>query len=578
MDIVQSSLSGLKAVYDIGKFGWEFWVETQNFGENYQNSRLDLRCQEWAFSSSLDFFTKWISLYRVGSAQTRTGYESEGEDIAKKIRAMVNIFNDCYEVIRNYDNEWKQAKKQPAKLIKPPPVNSALSVERAREINAKHQQEKRQARDPQRVSIRDGEVVHHPLPAQVKSPFIRATGENMTEEIEKAQKNSTFKELVSWASHGKVQLDNLINQLKDENRVLEGLLRNLEPTMEYDPFQKIRQSKKVHDLWAEQERVRTELTNLHHALCDVNPGESAVQLAVKLEEDFSRTKSKLEHYTSYVSTLRRRSDPMYVWLMEVGQGGLGSPTSDGVILSTTVSRYDGEDIPNLAQKLADMNRNNQKNEVIGVAAIDETHKYHLQIIKRPKDLASNQKMSEVILDNTVRREERICLTAQMALSHNHFMSINQGVVHRHLDSYYLYGPSPPKERKGKWDPKVLRTMFVEFGFGRAVRIGDGEFPSDEEYNDREIDHAVELGLLIYQASAGEKLDYDHTRSDIARQREAITHRLGHFQQVNGLYMREIIEVCFLERKQETWNETVVSEVAVALRNIATRLKNPAANP
>ncbi|KAF2967783.1 hypothetical protein GQX73_g5843 [Xylaria multiplex] len=570
---------GLRAIYNIGKLGWKLRVETRDFGENFHNSMLDLSCEELAFSSSLEMFRKWTSWYYVGNALTLTGNERRREDINKKIEVMVGVFNNCYEIIQNYHNEWKNARERSAKLTKSPPKEksalSAMNAERGKKLVAKLQEMKRQELNQQRVVVNGEATPLQPL-AQAGSPLITATAKNMAKEIEEAQRNSNVMELVSWALHGKEELGKLINQLKEENKVLRRLLRNLEPSMGYDPFQKIRQSERAADLWAEQGQVRIELENLHDALCLVNVGESAVQLAVKLEENFSKTKSKLEDRTSYVSELRRRSNPMYVWLMEVNQGGVDSPTSGGIIISTTVSRYN-EEVPNLAQRLTGMSQNNQRYGVIGGTAIDETHKYHLQIIERPKDLASNQKMSEVIQDNTVRREERICVAAQMALSYNHFMSIHRGTVHRHLDSYHLYGPSPPKECKGKWDPRVLRTMFVEFGFGRAVKIGDGEFPSDEEYDASEINHAVELGLLIYQVSAGKKLDYDHTRDGIARQQKTITDCLDDFERVYGSYMRDIIEVCFSNLKEDERDEKVVSEVAVALRHVATQLKNSTTN-
>jgi len=96
LDIVKPALQAIPTAYKGGKLAWEFYQTIRNFGRDFESSRLDFQCQEWTFASYLDQYKIWLGKEDISR-------RSRVELVGKKIASMVKIFNECYEIIGQYD-------------------------------------------------------------------------------------------------------------------------------------------------------------------------------------------------------------------------------------------------------------------------------------------------------------------------------------------------------------------------------------------------------------------------------------------------------------------------------------------
>ncbi|KAM5342198.1 hypothetical protein ACJ41O_015229 [Fusarium nematophilum] len=393
------------------------------------------------------------------------------------------------------------------------------------------------------------------------------------ERVKQAQKRAEFIQLVRWADHGKEEFDGLVSRLKYMNDVLREILP-IAAQLD-DPFRKIRPSANPSALWEQTENIRAELDNLHIAIHNINtaiPEEDVapLQLAVKLEEDFGEMRRMADN-DGLLTGLMLRAQPMLFCLMQ--KADVPDPLEREFMLSTMVCRASNE-IDNLPRRIKTLrNTDADFNEVGSVThGVQDKRIYHLQRILS-EDLIGGHLVSSLVEDVRLRPRERICLAAQIAKSQLHFIGINPGKPHGPLSKYQLFGQEAPTDPDASWEPELLRSLWLEFGFGTAPTRKKMVLRATAKHRQETIDAAVELGVLIHQVCAGKLLQYESTVAGLDVARQEAQEALKTLESVCGLYTREIVETCFSGQPGDVDEQKkIIAEVTSALVYHAGQLK------
>ncbi|KAF4470987.1 hypothetical protein FALBO_2098 [Fusarium albosuccineum] len=555
MDVVGVALAGV-ALLDPAYHGlqslWKAHRVTKNFGEDFEHSMSSLRSQEWCN----DLARKFENECKVANCAAIATEETSGSPEAKV----------CTSRPTSTFLKFPQRSK----------IETALQSYFPKRPETKISQKIQETTNTPPLNTR------RPDPISEEGPSFSPTLEKGTlayhkkrvdKRIEEAQKKVTVTQLLRWTGHGKQDFDGFILRLRAMNDDLRKLLPIIERLE--DAFRKIRPSPDRPVLWQKTEKIRHELDGLHLALRSVNfaipdEGISPIKLAVKVEEDFDELRSRAED-DGIISGLPLTRHPILISLIPT-LGGLDG-ADNNFILSTTVLKATENEIFNLPERITTLRNLEPHFNVIGnvIHSLENRWIYHLQRVE-DMDLIGGHLVSTLVEDIRLRAKERICLAADIARSYIHFMTINMGRSRGLLSSYRLFGQETPAATTGNWSNELLSSLWVDFGFGTSTTGKAKVFRSKAQYREEKISAAVELGILLYQISAGKALEYDTTAESLQRARQKAREGLPNVEQFCGEYMREIVEICLMEAGNNFEDKDIVEEVASALSYHATRLK------
>ncbi|KAK0705986.1 hypothetical protein B0T26DRAFT_755535 [Lasiosphaeria miniovina] len=588
VDVVRPALQAIPAAYKAGRLAWEFYQTSKNFGRDFDSSQLDLRCQEWTFAGYLKQYNVWVSSPLGGRSNT-------AKEVGKKIASMVKLFNKCYDIIRKYNRDYQKEETELAKTREEESAMAAWGDIMHRALAKRLAMIAEEKKAQFMIRIGDDQITAQPGPANAPATAEEHL-ERLEADIEAAQKRAGLRSLLLWAANGKDEFEKNLRELRDANEKLGDLIPSL---VEKDPFLKIRQSTERPKLSDDVRKLRTDLENLDQALRRVNSpdGGQPVVLAVKIE-DPSDTKSKMQG-TRYVRGLNLGPNPMYLLTMETSQTDNGHP-EEGLIFVTTLSGRNGSadgDIQSLPQKLAVLITNPPSYRTIGTVAVNGQLIFHLQRVRSPLDTVVAQNLSALISHAALQHEQRVFLASQIALAHQHFLPFKSTAGARRLRSFHLCGPQElpqelpkpqpqpqpqpqqptnaahPQQHQLNWTVVTPRPLYAEFGLGREQDAHGGEIPGDDEFAATNLDPTAELGLLLYQLESRYEMPEAAAVTTVAEMRAAhdtVRARLRGSERTFNLYMREVVETCFLELEAGRAPgpdrvETTVLEVEWALR-------------
>jgi hypothetical protein len=390
--------------------------------------------------------------------------------------------------------------------------------------------------------------------------------------IEQAQMRVSRSKLGSWVDHGKQEFEDFVSQLRDMNNDLRKIL----PAMDQlrDAFAMIRTSDRLPQLWKETEEVRGELDGLHKALSFVNrdvpeQGLKSIAFAVKVEEDFDELRSRAEG-DGIISGLPLTRQPTLFCLMSRPDGFNGR---NDFMLTTPVIEAKHSKITNLPNSIADLKERNQDFDIIGNVehSVEDRWIYHLQRVE-DDDLVSGHDVSTLVEHRGLRGKERICLAADIARSYLYYMEINRGKCLGPLTNYRLFGQNAPATEEENWSLQTLGSLWVDFGFGVSPTPKGNKFRSRAKHQEEMISAARELGVLLYQITAGKLLEYNSTAEGLLVALKAAQDGLSGVEQLCGTLMRDVVAVCLMDLGNDLEDKDVVEEVAFSLIYCAMKLK------
>ncbi|KAI0431245.1 hypothetical protein F5Y09DRAFT_305546 [Xylaria sp. FL1042] len=591
---ISSTLGAISKIYSFGKAAWKFYDTTQKFGQDFETSMEDFHVQEWVFGSHLDLFK--VSLEAYPRADTEREQQRKG--IANLIDQLIDIFNATYDIVKQYDTQCSYGictahqhetdrqdtatdeinhHKAPEKLRKTveTPSNDRGAIDtwvimRSKKLEQKLKELHESQTKPVGIS-KEGEPEYKANMTTAASGSLAVNHERRRElrlEKQKRQQESARPEdLVSWAAHGKEDFETSVTKLKSKNEELRNLLSYLPPK---DPFRKIRPFREKSGLWEAKETIRDDIVALHRALRKVNrTGDQhesrSIELAVKLETKPKDLFKKLERH----SRIDEDATPNRV-ISLLPNGPTGALKAGMFLAGTTIPAKRCRDtFANLSARLSAME---SPEYIVGHIEGDARSCHDLRIMSVADELDHGHTLYDIIQPDgrLLHAKTRRAISAKIAMAHVHFSDINSGTVHRHLGSYQVFPLAEDPTQPQDWKPKEIASLYVNFGFGQPVQAPVVEkLPSDKDWSASLIDSAVELGVLIFQTAALKPLEYPHTAQGLDLAREKIIEKyLGELERQCGLFIREVVQICFINSYQSQNNrweeERILAEVASAL--------------
>ncbi|KAM0428365.1 hypothetical protein ACHAQK_011613 [Fusarium lateritium] len=341
-----------------------------------------------------------------------------------------------------------------------------------------------------------------------------------------------------------------------------------------DAFATIRPSDRSPEVWQDTQEVRDELDGLHKALSFVNrampeQGLKPIVFAVKVEEDFNELRSRAEE-DGIISGLPLTRQPTLFCLMPRTDG---FNTRNDFMLTTPVIEAKDNKITNLPHSIADLKGRDEDFDTIGNVehSVKDRWIYHLQRVE-DDDLVSGYDVSTLVEHQGMRAKERICLAADIARSYLYYMEINRGKCLGPLTNYRLFGQNAPATEDANWSLQTLGSLWVEFGFGLSTAPKSSKFRSRTQYQEERISAAMELGVLLYEVTAGKLLEYSPTPEGLQIARKEAQDGLLEVEQHCGILARDVVAACLMDLGNDLKDKDVVEEVASVLIHYAVRFK------
>ncbi|KAM0266218.1 hypothetical protein ACHAPA_007220 [Fusarium lateritium] len=577
---------------------WKAYKTASSYGEDFELSLVSLRSQEWIFTTQLQQYeVRW----RLEGADVLHGgnQQSLKQAIAAQIESILRVLDKCYEVVRKFDQEDTEeggsvtgaeepeivaqtapqnARRPIHKLVKAPQRSVIEAKARKyldrvkRSANVKGNAKSQLSHDAESVGMSEPESVSSPSPRKGLSEEYTIQEQRVDKRIEEAQKRVSRSKLGSWVDHGKQEFEEFVSQLRELNNDLREIL----PVMNRlrDVFATIRPSDRSPEVWQDTQEVRDELDGRHKALSFVNrampeQGLKPIVFAVKVEEDFNELRSRAEE-DGIISGLPLTRQPTLFCLMPRPDG---SNTRNDFMLTTPVIEGKDNRITNLPHSIADLKGRDEHFDIIGNVehSVKDRWIYHLQRVE-DDDLVSGHDVSTLVEHQGLRAKERICLAADIARSYLYYMEINRGKCLGPLTNYRLFGQNAPATEDANWSLQTLGSLWVEFGFGLSTAPKSSKFRSRTQYQEERISAAMELGVLLYEVTAGKLLEYNPTAEGLQIARKAAQDGLSEVEQHCGILARDVVAACLMDLGNDLKDKDVVEEVAYVLIHYAVRFK------
>ncbi|KAF2972722.1 hypothetical protein GQX73_g859 [Xylaria multiplex] len=565
---ISLTLGAISKLYGLGKVAWKFYETTRQFGQDFETCMDDFHTQEWVFGSQLNTFKMSLEAY----PQADPEHQRRRKGIANLIDQLVDIFNATYDIVEKYDTQCsngtctahkhgtdtashdirhhKTTNKLQKNVEAPAHGLGAIQTWLIKRLKMMEQKLKETGESEKRRirSSKEGQPDYKPTTTTVagESSAVdhKRRRELRLEKRKRQQESARSEDLVSWAAHGKEDFTTSVAKLKNKNDELRILLSYL-PSK--DPFKKIRPLREYCGLWKKTETIRDDIEALHRALRKVNRARDQdkpkpIELAVKLETKPKDLLRKLQRY----SQIDEDATPNVVISL--------LPTTETPFFNSSTR----------------LNTMEPSKNRVGHLEGNEKTCHDLRIISVADELDHGRKLDDIIQLGLLPDKTRRAIAAKVAMAHVHFSDINSGTVHRHLGSYQVFPLAQDPTQPQNWKPKEITSLYVNFGFGQELQgLVVEKLPSDNDWNASLIDSAVELGILIFQIMALKRLEYPHTAQGLDLARAEI--KDGHLDELErecGLFIREIVETCFIESYQDQNEdgkvERILAEVAAAL--------------
>ena len=367
------------------------------------------------------------------------------------------------------------------------------------------------------------------------------------------QAGSSWPRRVSWAYSDKQTLRNLIDSLSRCNNEVERLL---DANKQSRPTLLLRATPQTSSLSTTVQKVSKALKRVHDSMLKLNsqPADTPPsQVSIQLREDCEANRREL----ASVPEVQLRDDS-YVFNLQEQRGGNSESTADLLLVETLKDPSNGEDN---GSDTKDTRKSLEELRMLGPPGQGKhtpsgkvetwgffrhpSHEHDIHVLfhesssqwRSPSDLAG-------ILDSSDYRDHinptHIVQLARLIMtSHLFFSPVRQSLAVEPRPIHFRYFCKVDQDASN-WnvdDPIVLRS-WLSCGFGSPQSYVLGEGSGIAKYSHSSM---VELGLLLYQICAGEKVNYGNGDSGLMRAKTRALKELNKVDCAVGTTLAEIIQ-------------------------------------
>jgi hypothetical protein len=397
-----------------------------------------------------------------------------------------------------------------------------------------------------------------------------------------AQATIPWLKKVSWADHGKEHFGISIAKLTAMNQQLERLL----PSLKYEnPLQVLRGAAGPSTIWVDTEIVREGLEGLHTVLSNSNPidDQTRLKFAIQLENSHEDARRWME-VNVLLNGLNKRSNPVFFSLMgEFEAEGSTNSQAEYIVAGTVSKVRKGLEITNvprgikaLQREPADQLARSRRYQEIGDLSLDSRRIYSLRRIVEAEEFDRSRKsLTSVIDSQEFTPKQHTYLAAKIALAHIHFASARSWTSPLQPSDFYFFRQS--YENAAEWAQNFTRTPWVAHGIDVPIAPPTGGWIARTAADDDKIYPTDELGLLLYQITSATRLNNVGSQAELAAACVEARKSLDKVQELCGLRVREIVQVCLSPQPQREYGERdpalgLIEEIADALQRCENQLK------